>query len=102
MKKILLTVLFAFSLSACSSNKDAVPVDAAAAKAAISSAKVENKKVRKIGFEWKMSSKMLSKASKATKAGDYKQAVKLANTVKRYAKLGQKQAEIAKTAGPKF
>jgi hypothetical protein len=99
MKKILLTILFALSLSACFGTKT---VDAASAKDAISAAKAENAKTKKLGFEWKMSGKMLSKAAKLAKAGDNEAAVKLANKVKRYAILGQKQAEVAKTAGPRF
>ena len=96
MKKVLLTILFAFGLSACSDNM------VKSSKDAIAAAKAENLKTRGLGFEWKMSGKMLSKAAKLAKAGKEAEAIKMANKVKRYAKLGQKQAEVAKTAGPQF
>lgn len=95
MKKIILSILLAFSLVACADK-------IITSKSAIADAKVENLKTRALGFEWKMTGKMLSKASKLAKAGKEAEAIKLANKMKRFAILGQKQAETAKTAGPSF
>ena len=102
MKKIILSILLAFSLVACSDEKAINESASMTAKSAIAAAKVENLKARSLGFEWKMTGKMLSKASKLAKLGKEAEAIKLANQVKRFAILGQKQAETAKTAGPSF
>ncbi|SFV69633.1 hypothetical protein MNB_SUP05-5-435 [hydrothermal vent metagenome] len=101
--KILLITLFAFGLIACESNEDSTYHHSAnSAHEAIASAKAENNKTKKLGFEWKSNSKMLKKAMKLAKAGKDAEAIKIANQVRRFAIAGQKQAEVAKSAGPNF
>lgn len=67
---------------------------------AIEAAKAENKKAKKVSFEWRDTSKMIKKATKLAKAGKIKEAIKLAKKAKRQAMNAQHQAMVAKNAGP--
>lgn len=75
-------------------------------KAAIASAETANVAAAKAGFEWYMNGKSMSDnlqdAIKAANSGDDAKALKLAKTVELSGMEGQKQAELAKTAGPHF
>lgn len=65
-------------------------------KSAISAANFENKKAKKIGFEWRDTEKFITQAKKA----GGKKCVKLANKAKGQAILAQKQAKAQVNAGP--
>lgn len=73
-----------------------------ASTAIIKSAKAEYKKALKLSFAWRDTAKMIKKAEKLAKKGKMSAAIKLANKAKNQAINGQKQAEVAKTAGPLF
>ncbi len=64
-------------------------------KNAISAASAENKKARKVGFEWRDTGKFIKQAKKA----GGKKCVKLANMAKNQAILAQKQAISQINAG---
>lgn len=119
MKKLLLTTLTVFALSA---QADLIAVDhghnwnssptaskatvksapTAAFKAAVKAAKKEQAKARKVGFEWRDIGKFLKGAAKKHKAGDTKGAMKLVKKAKNQAMLGQQQAKDQANAGPSF
>lgn len=75
-------------------------------KAAIASAETANVAAAKAGFEWFMNGKSMSNnlqdAIKAANSGDDAKALKLAKMVELSGMEGQKQAELAKAAGPHF
>jgi len=68
----------------------------------ISEAKQAKKAAATAGFEWTTMGKLIKQAEAAAKKGDDKKAMKLANTVIFQSKAALKQAELAKTAGPRF
>lgn len=70
--------------------------------AAMAAARVEQKKARKMGFEWNSIPKLIRVAIKKNKAGNVKQAIKLLETAKEHGILGQKQAIDQLNAGPNF
>lgn len=67
----------------------------------IGSAKAELKKARSLGFEWRDSSKLLKKAEKASKAGDYQAAEKLIDKARLQARMAVAQAAAQMHAGPR-
>ncbi len=75
---------------------------AADATAAIEAAKKETSVAAKAGFEWKNWKKMFEKAAAAIKDGKTDKAIKIAEQLKFQGLAAQKQAELAKTAGPRF
>lgn len=93
MKKLLLLTLAVFAFSAQAGDS---------AKSAIDAATAENKKAKKVGFEWRDTGKFLKKASKLAKAGKDKKAIALANKAKKQAVLAQQQAQDQANAGPRF
>lgn len=62
------------------------------AQAAISAASAAISKAASANGEWRNSKKILGKAKKALKKGDYKKAIKLANQARREGELGYAQA----------
>jgi hypothetical protein len=68
----------------------------------LAAAKAEQAKAKKAGFEWNTIGKLMKAAAKDQKAGKTTAAVKKLKTAKEHAILGQKQAEVAKNAGPTF
>jgi len=72
------------------------------AQVALKEAKYANEVVRKKGFEWNVTKKLLKKADKSMKAGEFEAVIKMAATAKSYALIGLEQAETAKTAGPRL
>lgn len=97
MKKILLTTLLTlFVLSAQAGFESDY-------KSALKAAKSEQKKAKKLGFEWNTiggKKGLLVKAAKLHKKGDTKGALKLLEDAKQHGILGQKQAEDQANAGP--
>jgi len=101
MKKLLLTTVAVFSLSAHSAdflgsshnwnNGSSDPL-----KAAIAAATAENKKAKKLGFEWRDTGKFLKEAAKVGGA----KGLALANKARLQAIDAQKQAAEQANAGP--
>ncbi|BAS67457.1 MAG: hypothetical protein DSY43_07250 [Gammaproteobacteria bacterium] len=111
MKKILLTTLAVFSLSV---QADLLAVDHThnlnksvnmGYDAVLKSTKAEVKKAKKVGMLWKTiggKKGLLAKAKKLHKKGNDKKAIKLLETAKVHAILGQRQAIDQANAGPNF
>ncbi|WP_299880405.1 hypothetical protein [uncultured Cocleimonas sp.] len=91
--KFLLATLI-FSLSSA--------VMAGGAQDAIDAAKKAQKEASAVGMEWRDMGKTIKNAEAAAKDGKEKKAIKLANIVVMQSKESLKQAELAKTAGPRF
>ncbi len=72
------------------------------AAAAIAEAKKATGVAKKAGFEWKNWGKMYKKAEAAIKDGKADVAIKIAKQLTFQGLAAQKQAEAAKTAGPRF
>ena len=77
-------------------------VMAGGAQEAIDAAKKAKKAASAVGMEWRDMGKTIKKAEAAAKDGKEKKAIKLANMVVMQSKESLKQAEVAKTAGPRF
>ncbi|GAA0417964.1 hypothetical protein GCM10009133_27930 [Cocleimonas flava] len=75
---------------------------AGGAQDAIDAAKKAQKEAAAVGMEWRDMGKTIKKAEEAAKDGKEKKAIKLANIVVMQSKESLKQAELAKTAGPRF
>ena len=67
-------------------------------KAAYSDAAAARKAVRKAGYEWRDTKKILRQARKLAKKGEYEKAVELAHRARRQAELGLIQAEEQESA----
>lgn len=111
MKKILLTTTTVLALSMFSVQADLLAVEhndfassgsSSSYKSAVKAAKIEQKKAKKLGFEWRDIGKFLKTANKKYKKGDVKGALKLVNKAKTQAILGQQQAKDQANAGPRF
>ncbi|SHN90094.1 hypothetical protein [bacterium endosymbiont of Bathymodiolus sp. 5 South] len=101
MRKLLSITLTVFALSAqvgsVVANPEASGVKlSGACKSAISVASAENRKAKKVGFEWRDTGKFIKQAKKS----GGKKCVKLANKAKGQAILAQKQARDQANAGP--
>lgn len=72
------------------------------AAAAIAEAKKATGPAKKAGFEWKSWGKLYKKAEAAIKDGKTDEALKIAKKLTFQGLAAQKQAEAAKTAGPRF
>lgn len=79
------------SLAACQS---APTKTMAQANSAIIAAEMVNNKAKKVFYEWRDTGKLIKKAKKAKKKGDYDKAVKLANTAKRHANHAIDQSKV--------
>lgn len=69
--------------------------------AAIKAAKEAYEAVKKAGFAWRDTEKMIKQAEEMAKDKP-EDAIKLANRAKRQAENGLEQAKAAKNAGPRF
>ena len=89
----------ALSLAACQSapSKTAADVDMAM-KAATSA----NKAVKKVGYEWRDTGKILKQAKKAKDKKDFDKAYSLAKKAENQAKNAMAQYKENKNAGPRF
>jgi len=104
MKKLLLTTLTVFAISSANA-ADILPSShnwnngsSDPLKAAISAATTENKKAKKVGFEWRDTGKMLKQAAKVGGA----KGIALANKARLQALNAQQQAKDQANAGPNF
>jgi len=68
--------------------------------AAVAAAKSSIKTAKKAHYEWRDSGKILKKADKAAKSGDFEKATKLANKAKRQGELALVQSKAQANAGP--
>ena len=69
--------------------------------AAVADAKKSLKTANEAKYEWRDSGKILDKADKAAKAGDFPTATKLANQAKHQGDLALAQSKIQENAGPR-
>jgi len=68
----------------------------AQAHAAIAAAVKANKKAKRVYFEWYQTARIIKKAKKANRKGNFKKAIKLANKAERQAKNAVTQWKVAK------
>jgi starvation-inducible outer membrane lipoprotein len=100
MKKIaMLAAATTLLLGACATAPTTTKEDA---MAAISAAKAEQAKAKKVKYEWRDTGKIIKSAEEAMKKEDYANAVKLANKAKSQGILAQQQYEEQKNAGPRY
>lgn len=103
-KKFVCAALTSLILTGCASSSS-TDADAPATKetynAAFNGAQMALNKAGKAQNEWRDSGKILIKAAKAAKAGDYKTATKLALQAKRQGELAYEQAQIEVSSGPR-
>ncbi|MCW8934556.1 MAG: SoxXA-binding protein [Gammaproteobacteria bacterium] len=103
--KLYAGIALAFALlSGCASNGTSDNT-AAATKAGYNAALISANKSLKAAVEanyvWRDSIKILHKADKAAKKGDYETAIKLANKAKRQGDLALEQSKTEANAGPR-
>lgn len=96
---ITLVAAIALTLTACAAGPKHTSNDA---KAAIAAAEHETKRAAKKLYEWRDTKKIIKKAKKALKAGDYDKAVKLAGKAKSQSTMALIQAKQQAGAGPQF
>jgi len=70
------------------------------AKGAIAAAEHQTKRAAKKFYEWRDTGKIIKKAKKALKKGDFNKAVKLANKAKAQSTMALQQAQEQANAGP--
>ncbi len=100
MKKLaLLVAAIALTLSACSSSPE-VSRTKDDATASITAAQDANKRAKKVNYEWRDTGKIIKKAKKAQKDGNFDMAVKLADKAKRQAQKAYKQYLEQRNAKP--
>jgi len=75
---------------------------AADATASLDAAKKATSAAQKAGHGWTIWKKMFEKANAAVKDGKTDKAIKIANALMTQGLAAQKQAEVAKRAGPRF
>ncbi|VAW61080.1 hypothetical protein MNBD_GAMMA11-3279 [hydrothermal vent metagenome] len=71
-------------------------------QAALSDARASLKTAKSANYEWRDSGKLLKKAAKAAKAGDYETAIKLTRKAERQGKLALAQSRNQANAGPRL
>lgn len=102
MKKLaLLVAAIALTLSACGTSPETTHTTNDAS-ASISAAETANKQAKKVNYEWRDTGKIIKKAKKAQKDGNYSMAVKLADKAKRQAQQAYKQYLEQRNAKPKL
>ena len=95
-------LLLGISLAGCAGGPAEPSHTQADAQAAIAAAKAAKKKAAAVGYEWRDTGKIIKKAEKALKAGDYAKAVKLAKKAERQSKNALAQYETNKNAQPRL
>jgi len=100
MKKLVpFMIATAMLVAACGAPQKHTKNDAAAA---IMAAEAENKKAKKVKFEWRDTGKIIKKAKAAAKDGEFDEAVKQANKAKKQAQMAMQQYKASKRAGPRI
>ncbi len=95
VKILLATLIFAAGSLSTSAFADG-------ASDAIKAAKKSQKEAKALGFEWRDMGKMIKKAEALAKDGKKDKAIKIAKKIAAQIEPIKKQAELAKTAGPRF
>lgn len=96
------TLVTAFATLAFTLGASTMVSAAGDAKAELAAAKKETDTAEKMGHAWTTWKKMFQKAEAAIKDGDADKAIKIAGKIKFQGLAAQKQAEVAKNAGPTF
>ena len=99
MKKLIIAVAIAALMSACASGPVHNKNDVASA---IMAAEHETKRAKKNNYEWRDTGKIIKKAKKAMKKGDFDKAMKLANQAKRQSTNALAQYHEQKNAKPRL
>ena len=94
---IILMAATALTISACASGPSHTKNDA---KGAIAAAEHETMRANKKLYAWRDTGKIIKKAKKALKKGEYDKAVKLANKAKQQSTMALQQYAEQKNAGP--
>lgn len=105
MRKIIpFAIAAVLALGACSTSGggSSSAANKGDASSAILAAEHEKGRAKKKGYEWRDTGKIIKKAKKAMKAGDYDKAVKLANKAKRQSTNALAQYQAQKNAGPHY
>lgn len=102
MKKFIpLAIAALLSLGACATGGGSAHT-AKDAGSAIVAAEHEKKRAKKLSYEWRDTGKLIKKAKKAKKDGDFDKAVKLANKAKRQSTNAIAQYHEQKNAKPQY
>ncbi len=90
-------------LSGCATtgSSDSTAATLESYKTAVTAAQTSIKTAKKANYEWRDSGKILKKAAKAAKSGDFDKALKLANKAKRQGEIALAQAKSQANAGPR-
>ncbi len=99
MKKILLTTLAVFTLSAQAFH---TPEAAVSFKSVIGAAEADYKKALAAKMAWRDTGKMIKEAKKLNKAGKTDAAIAVAKKAHKQAVNALAQAAVAGSAGPRF
>jgi len=103
MRKIIPFAIAAIiALGGCASGGGDSSATKGDASSAIIAAEHEKKRAKAKGYEWRDTGKIIKKAKKAMKAGEFGKAVKLANKAKRQSTHALAQYEEQKNAGPQY
>lgn len=92
LKPFFIMMLVLGLVAGCASTPDSEGADQATAEQAIADAKSANAQAKKMGAEWRDTSKMIKSAEDALAAGDYAKATELANKAQRQAENAMAQA----------
>ncbi|MGD8547653.1 MAG: hypothetical protein PVJ10_06755 [Thiohalophilus sp.] len=100
MKKIaILAMTAAMTLAACATGPTHTMQDA---NSAITAADHELSRAKNVNYAWRDTGKMIKKAKKEAKEGEYDKAVKTANAAKLQSSLALQQHDENKGAGPRY
>lgn len=96
----LMVVAVSFAVGCASTTEDTGQNNAAAATTAIAAAKKADDQAKAAQYEWRDTGKLIKQAEKAMAAGNYDNAIKLANKARRQAEnaIKQKNAEMQRLA----
>ena len=90
----IIALVLGLAVGCASTPDESTDASQVTAAQAISAAKEENAKARKMGAEWRDTGKLIKKAEAAMKAGDEAKAIKLADKARFQAVTAQKQAKF--------
>lgn len=100
-KHIAGSLMAALILTGCASSGGSSDATFSTYSAALADAKISIQQAAKSHNEWRDTGKILLKADKAAKSGDFKTATKLAQIAKKQGELAVIQSELEVNAGPR-
>lgn len=100
MRKLMIILMAATALTLAACAASGPTHTANDAKGAIAAAEHETSRAAKKFYEWRDTKKIIKKAKKALKKGDFNKAVKLANKAKAQSTNALQQAHEQRNAGP--